>query len=508
MKLQYESSYRPPTEFDHQFEIAWAQSLKRRFLWYCGVTIGITLPALLIIVVILALDASVRARLIFTLSVTTASLLLYICAMIYAWRLAPNRRMIVSLAFGLYVIASCLSLLGTRIQSAIGVSHAVTTPTATAPSTAPAGVGGSLRDGFRQGFEQASNPATIQPAVAFAWETPISLFTNHLFVCLFMPWSLRQSLRPALVIFCFATAIFLFDFATGRLGVWGIVSLVFVIVAFVPGSAWCWWRFSRFRDRFRLYYESSAYRKLQNELTNARRLHESQLPPMRTDGPVRLHYVYEPMRQIGGDLLFTHPPAGTESDKFTVVLLDVTGHGIAAALTVNRLVGELERTFAEHEDPTPGEVLEALNRHVFYTLARHSMFVTAVVVQTDLATDTLTYASGGHPTVFLRSATGGVQPLESTSYMLGVIDPKQYAAAPVRLPFLRGDSLLLYTDGAAEARNPETGEALGTGGIRTLFSDHCAGDPSVWPGAILARVASHRQTPPEDDTLIVTLARA
>ena len=91
----------------------------------------------------------------------------------------------------------------------------------------------------------------------------------------------------------------------------------------------------------------------------------------RDDGPVRLNYVYEPMRQIGGDLLFVHPPPDAMRDgsgTFSAVILDVTGHGIAAALTVNRLVGELERLFSENAAASPGDVLRGLNRYVTVTL--------------------------------------------------------------------------------------------------------------------------------------------
>lgn len=118
---------------------------------------------------------------------------------------------------------------------------------------------------------------------------------------------------------------------------------------------------------------------MQSELSGARRLLESCLPPQWHVGPVRVHYVYEPMREIGGDLLFVYPPAESEvNGRASVVVLDVSGHGIAAALTVSRLVGELERIFGENSAASPAEVMQALNRYASLTLMRHSMFVTGV----------------------------------------------------------------------------------------------------------------------------------
>src|SRR6185295_15808135 len=99
------------------------------------------------------------------------------------------------------------------------------------------------------------------------------------------------------------------------------------------------------------------------------------------------HYVYEPMRQIGGDLLFVFPPSHQHQDDgvgaLSLVVLDVTGHGIAAALTVNRIVGELERLFIDDPDAPPGKALAVLNRYVFSTLSKHDHYVTAICLRVD-----------------------------------------------------------------------------------------------------------------------------
>ena len=64
----------------------------------------------------------------------------------------------------------------------------------------------------------------------------------------------------------------------------------------------------------------------------------AQFPAEYDDGFVRFEYRYTPMRELGGDFVHLHVAA---SGIVHVVLLDVTGHGLAAALTVNRLYGEL-----------------------------------------------------------------------------------------------------------------------------------------------------------------------
>src|SRR5690606_28540475 len=94
---------------------------------------------------------------------------------------------------------------------------------------------------------------------------------------------------------------------------------------------------------------ATRYGEFRRELTDARRIHESLFPKPKCEGDVHFLYLYEPMRQIGGDYLFVScaPTDDGRREMLSFVVIDVTGHGIPAALTVNRLHGELSRLFAE-----------------------------------------------------------------------------------------------------------------------------------------------------------------
>ncbi len=247
---------------------------------------------------------------------------------------------------------------------------------------------------------------------------------------------------------------------------------------------------------------------MQSELSGARRLLESCLPPQWHVGPVRVHYVYEPMREIGGDLLFVYPPAESEvNGRASVVVLDVSGHGIAAALTVSRLVGELERIFGENSAASPAEVMQALNRYASLTLMRHSMFVTGVCLRTDVDAGTLEWANAGHPPALLRRAAGAIESLNPTTYVLGVVDGGEFGTDVGRTVFERGDSVIAYTDGASEAAAPD-GQMLGIEGVERLVRELCTpNEASDWASALADRVCSHRSGPPLDDTLLVVVSR-
>jgi hypothetical protein len=237
------------------------------------------------------------------------------------------------------------------------------------------------------------------------------------------------------------------------------------------------------------------------------------------------------MREIGGDLLFVFPPptvracgvnggaivgAGPAPSKadgpgregpVSAVILDVTGHGIAAALMVNRMVGELERLFAENPYARPGDVLAALNRYVHLTLARNGLFATALCLRANPARGMIEWASGGNPPAYLRRPDGRIRTLAPTAAMLGILDPSEYDPAPDQLPFAVGDVVCAYTDGAFEATDAK-GSPIGTAGVSRLLSAAAAEglEPDQYAAAMLARIAAHRGGLPDDDTLIVVLS--
>ena len=252
----------------------------------------------------------------------------------------------------------------------------------------------------------------------------------------------------------------------------------------------------------------ARYGQMRQELVDARRIHEALFPEPVREGPVRLDYRYEPMRQIGGDYLyarFAPGPAGADGPPgaFNVLLLDVTGHGIAAALTVNRLYGEVERLFAERPSAGPGEVLSALNHYVHLTLANHSIYATALCLKVDHERGVLEFASGGHPPAYICTSDGKIESLDSTALVLGACAGRDFEPCVQTRRFERGDMLLAYTDGAIEAR-AESGKMLGVNGfLRVLSSCVRMHSQGGLAGAMLAAVESHRFGPPEDDTLVV-----
>jgi serine phosphatase RsbU (regulator of sigma subunit) len=303
--------------------------------------------------------------------------------------------------------------------------------------------------------------------------------------------------------------------ALGRAGVVVAVGYsALAALAMAPGMVFSAWRYSRFDAKFRHEDLRGRFGELSKELEQARKLHEALFPVVVEDGPerVRVKFVYEPMREIGGDFVFVHRVGGTAAGALGrgdvyVVLIDVSGHGVAAALAVNRMHGELVRMFGTRGggEMSAGTVIENLNAYVYLTLAPQGVYATAVCVRVSGGGEgsawELEWANAGHPPALLRSgaaAGGEVHRLEPTTTMLGVIEPEVFEGHARRMGMGPGDVVVAYTDGLTEARG-ETGEEYGSARVEAVVRGVGMGAAD----ALARGVGAHRAGRVKDDLLVV-----
>ena len=460
------------TEFHHEFRAETGKLLVRRFLWFTAVVVAFGMVSMIggaVVAMLSAPDAEIAssdpAETVrnpwWTWVFSAVWLAAFASALVYVWRKRPAESVVLRISFWVVTFDGLVNIVALT-----------------------AGLPGAMG--------------------AFGF------FVTHLLACLFMPWSAWQALRPMMVVLgvnALATLLIRHPVWTGAMGADEWARLIASPFLAIPGTFWCWTRHSKRVKDFRFKFVNSKYSEMRRELVDARRIHESLFPGMIDRGPVRFAFEYEPMRQIGGDFLSSHrcgAKDGAENGMLSVVLLDVTGHGIPAALTVNRLHGELERVFAEMPDVGPGEVLRLLNRYVHLTLATHSIYVTGMCLRVDCERGEVEYASGGHPPAFLRAVDGTIEELPSTAFVLGACPDEAFDAAPRTLRFGPGDTILAYTDGAIEARN-ESGTMFRIDGLRRMVASVDGRCPTLWPRIFKDEVIGFRGGPPEDDTLLLVL---
>lgn len=189
------------------------------------------------------------------------------------------------------------------------------------------------------------------------------------------------------------------------------------------------------------------------ELETARQIQRSILPkrPPTVHGlSVAAHY--DSMAEVAGDFYdFVVTPTG----QLGVLVADVSGHGVPAAIVASMV--KIALAVQEGEIADPGQVLTRMNRALCgrFELA----YVTATFALIDPTARTLTYAAAGHPSPLLVRATGRVESLDERGMVLGFLPDAPYASATVR-DLGGGDRIVFYTDGITEAARTD-GEFFG-----------------------------------------------
>ena len=206
---------------------------------------------------------------------------------------------------------------------------------------------------------------------------------------------------------------------------------------------------------------------------------------------------YRPARAVGGDFYdFIELPDG----KVGIVVGDVTDKGVPAALvmatTHSVLRGEALREIA------PGAVLRRANELLLDEMPPN-MFVTCLYAVLDPLAGSLRFANAGHNLPNLRNQEGVVE-LRAAGMPLGLLPGMDYEEHEATLG--PGDSLLLHSDGLAEAHSPD-GEMFGFPRLAKLCAERDGGEALI--DLLLAELASFtgQGWEQEDDITLVTLQR-
>jgi len=202
---------------------------------------------------------------------------------------------------------------------------------------------------------------------------------------------------------------------------------------------------------------------IQKELETARLIQQSILPETlpQVDG-LDIAARYVPMAAVAGDF---YDFIGVDNEHVGILVADVSGHGMPAALIASMLKIALAAQAAHADDPA--RVLHGLNQTLCGKFQHH--YVTAAYAFVDMKKRTLTYAGAGHPPLLMWS--GGspvVRDVAENGLFLGKFDFATYSS--VELPLSAGDHGLLYTDGISEANNPE-GVEFGSERFRQFLAD-------------------------------------
>jgi serine phosphatase RsbU (regulator of sigma subunit) len=205
-----------------------------------------------------------------------------------------------------------------------------------------------------------------------------------------------------------------------------------------------------------------------------------------------------PCRTVGGDYYDFFP---YEDGKVAVVLGDVAGKGMSAALLMSNLQARVQILAEQPFDLA--KMMHKLDQSIA-AKCPDNRFITMFFGVVDPMTRKVVYCNAGHNPPLLIRANGATTPLEAMGTVLGILPEVGYEQG--ESPFEPGDLLAIYSDGVTEAENPD-GEEFGEKRLARLLAEHRQSDSETIIAQVLEAVDQWTGGAPAADDVTLVVAR-
>lgn len=241
---------------------------------------------------------------------------------------------------------------------------------------------------------------------------------------------------------------------------------------------------------------------IERDLRLAEQVQASLVPSSTENSRYAIGVEYRPTLGVGGDFADVYYD---ESEKLYLSIIDVTGHGITAALLVNRVCSEVRKFVREQRGPA--EILQQVNDFFYDSFSSTGMFLTMISLLVDLHKKQLTYSGSAHPAALLwrkdkQHLSGGFAKLESQNSIIGFERSHSQNYVENKIPLKAKDRIIVYTDGIIEAEN-RSQEPLGLQGLMTVLAKHIQKPASTAAAAIISDVRTYAKKAIKDDIYLI-----
>jgi len=210
--------------------------------------------------------------------------------------------------------------------------------------------------------------------------------------------------------------------------------------------------------------------------------------------------------EVGGDSFDVIPGAHGQSQLTAVLVGDVSGHGLDAALLMATARAFLR--MRAHQPGSPAEVVTAVNRYLTMDTTGSGRFMTLFYLEIDPAAGCMRWVRAGHdPAILYNQTLDEFEEIGGPGIPLGVIEDRVFpdASRPCLLP---GEVLLIGSDGLWEARGSEGG-MFGKERVRSILRQNAIAPSKDILGAIMAALRDFKEgSPLEDDVTLMVIKSA
>lgn len=250
------------------------------------------------------------------------------------------------------------------------------------------------------------------------------------------------------------------------------------------------------------YKLGRIHSELEDEMETAKHIQEGLMPKELPETiNLRAAAIYIPAGKVGGDF---YDIMITPRQKIAVLIFDVSGHGIPAAL-----IGAMAKMLFAHyieKTESPAEVFREVNKQLCHFI-KTEQYLTAFLGIIDPIKNTMTYSRAGHvPPLVYNAKSSNVTRLDSKGFFIGhsaLLNIAEYWDQTVQLA--PGDKILFYTDGLTEGCSNE-GKLYGGDRLKDAITRYGSMEIKMVLDKIVDDQAKFRQgTPLRDDfTLLCT----
>ncbi|HOX54318.1 MAG TPA: PP2C family protein-serine/threonine phosphatase [Candidatus Omnitrophota bacterium] len=240
--------------------------------------------------------------------------------------------------------------------------------------------------------------------------------------------------------------------------------------------------------------------QMEKELELANKVHQTLVPKSIETDLVDIAVMYLPMSYIGGDYARFH---FIDNERLIFIICDVTGHGVSAALLVNRFHSEFEQLAEQGKEP--GVLLKELNNFIVREFQGSNMYISAFCGLLDFKQKKFIYSNYAHPTqYFYKTTDSSMLYLGSQAALLGLSFGEDGAVYQNQADFERGNKLFMFTDGVIETRGL-AGEEFGIERLEEFIKRNHGLKPEAFNRKLLDELSAFKTDNFKDDIFVLTL---